>query len=366
VDSRGIYEDLSLLQRRAQRMVVIIEVVFVLLFVYYWKVQILDFNKYWRLSESNRMREVVLQAPRGLIFDRKNILVAKNNASFKTSIIRENSKDLARSYQAISRLLDLDESVLRERVDKYSALPEFRPLTVKENLAMEEVARIDARRLEFPELIIETEPKRFYPFGSFASHVLGYLQEISEGEIQAKLFKARRLGDMVGKIGVESVYETILAGQNGRVVEIVDSLGRKNGELDRVEPRPSPVLKLTLDYDLQKKAEELLQGREGAIVVLDAQTGGVLALASFPTFEPNKFINRFSPEEWQGLISDTTHPLENRAIRGQYSPGSIFKLCMSLAALDSGLIDDRTRFFCGGSVQIYGTTRNCWNSGGHG
>jgi len=366
MENKGIYEDVSLVLKRAQRLIVVIEAAFILLFVYYWKVQVLDFNKYWKLSESNRTREITLQAPRGLITDRKNILVAKNIASFKASIIRENSKDMAQSYKDISKLLGLEEDVLRARVGKYSVLPEFRPLVVKDNLTMEEVAQIDARRLECPELVIETEPKRFYPFGSFASHVLGYMQEISDEEVKAKQYKARRLGDMVGKMGIESAYEPLLAGENGRVFEIVDSLGRKKGEMDRVEPRPSPNLKLTLDFDLQKKAEELLKGREGAIVVLDAKTGGILALASFPTYEPNKFINRFSPEEWQGLIADPTHPLENRAIRGLYSPGSIFKLCMAVAALDLGVIDDRTSFYCSGSMQIYGSTRYCWNKSGHG
>lgn len=366
MENRGIYEDVSLVRKRAQRLIVVIEAAFILLFAYYWKVQILDFNKYWKLSESNRTREVILQAPRGLITDRKNILVAKNIASFKASIIRENSRDIAQSYKDISKLLGLEESVLRERVGKYSALPEFRPLVVKDNLTMEEVAQIDARRLEFPELIIETEPKRFYSFGSFASHVLGYMQEISEDEVKARQYKSRHLGDMVGKMGIESAYEPLLAGENGRVFDIVDNLGRKKGEIDRVEPRPSPNLKLTLDFDLQKKAEELLNGREGAIVVLDLKTGGILALASYPTYEPNKFINRFSPEEWQGLIADPTHPLENRAIRGLYSPGSIFKLCMAIAALDSGVIDERTSFYCSGSMQIYGSTRRCWNKSGHG
>lgn len=366
MDDRGIYEDLSLVQKRAQRLVRIIEAVFILLFIYYWKIQILDFNKYWKLSEFNSLREITLPAPRGLITDRNNILVATNIASFKTSIIRENTRSLSQSFRSISDLLNLDERILEQRVNKYRALAEFRPVVVKENLAMDEVARIAARKLEFPELVIESEPKRRYPFRSFASHVLGYLQEISEEDIQSQAYKKRRLGDMVGKMGVEAVYEPILAGETGRLIEVVDSQGRTISVLERIEPRPSPGLRLTLDFDLQKKAEELLTGREGAIVVMDAQTGDVLALASYPTYEPNRFINRFLPQEWQGLVSDPSYPLENRAIRGLYSPGSVFKLTMALAALDSGVITDRTSFFCGGETQIYGNTFSCWNKGGHG
>lgn len=366
MDNKGIYEDFSLILRRARWMVILIEIVFVFLFLYYWKLQILDFGKFWRLSESNRVREVILKAPRGLITDRKDILLATNIASFQASVLRENSSDLTRSYQDISALLNLDEQVLLERVAKYASLPTFRPIVVKDNLAPAEVARIEARKLEFPELALETEPKRYYPFGSFASHVLGYLQETSDEELRSKAFKERRLGDLVGKMGIEAFYESVLSGENGRLLRTVDSQGRTMGEYERVDPRPSHGLKLTLDYDLQKKAEELLAGREGAIIVLEAKTGAVLALASFPTYEPNRFINRFSPQEWQGLLADAAHPLENRAIRGLYSPGSIFKLTMALGALDSGVITDRTAFFCGGSIQIYGATFDCWNAGGHG
>jgi len=363
---RGIYEDLSLIQKRAHRILRIVQVIFVVLFVYYWKVQILDFNKFWKLAESNSLREISLTAPRGLITDRNNILVATNIASFRTSIIRENSRDLARNFRSISGLLGLDEATLRERMNKYRREAEFKPVVVKEDLGLDEVARVDARKLEFPELVIESEPKRQYPFRSFASHILGYLQEISEEDFRTRSYETRHLGDMIGKMGLEAVYEPILAGESGRVIEVVDSQGRKVRELRRIEPRPSPNLILTLDFDLQRKAEELLNGREGVIVVMDAKTGGILALACFPTYEPNRFINRFLPQEWEGLVSDPSHPLENRAIRGLYSPGSLFKLTMAMAALDSGIITDRTSFFCPGEIKIYGTPFACWNAGGHG
>jgi len=363
---RGIYEDLSQVRRRAQRLVWVLEAVFALILVFYWKVQVLDFQKYWMLSESNRLRETSLPAPRGLITDRNKILMATNIASFRTSLIRENIRGLDQPYAPVSRLLGLDEGTVEERLNKYRGLAEFKPVVVKENLALDEVARIEARKLEFPELVIEAEPKRRYPFQSFASHVLGYLQEISEEEIRSKAYRTRRVGDMIGKMGVEAVYESILAGENGQLTEVIDNLGRRVKVLVRVEPRPNPGLQLTLDFDLQRKAEELLAGREGAIVVMEAKTGDVLALASYPTYEPNRFINRFLPQEWQGLVSDPSHPLENRAIRGLYSPGSVFKLTMALAALDSGVINDRTTFFCGGETKIYGTKFACWNAGGHG
>ena len=366
MESNRIYEDLSGVQKRAQRVRVGVEVLFLVLAFFYWKTQVLDHKKYWKLSEKNRIREMVIPAPRGLITDRQGIILVKNIGSFKTSLLRENTTNLERSYGVISRLLGLPLEELKKRVAKYSAMPPFKPLPLKENLSLEEVAQVDARRLEMPELLIETEPKRQYPFGSFAVHALGYLQEISTGELRSQRHRDRRLGDLIGKMGLEAEYEPFLKGRNGRTMEVVDNLGRKQGELEKTEPQTSPSLQLNLDFDLQKEAESLLEGKEGAIVVLDPGTGDVLAMASYPTFEPNKFISRFTPEEWQTVVRDPATPLENRVIRGLYSPGSIFKLTMSLAALNLDVITEQTRFFCGGEVTFYGEQFSCWAAGGHG
>ncbi|OGD26651.1 MAG: penicillin-binding protein 2 [Candidatus Aminicenantes bacterium RBG_13_63_10] len=361
-----IYEDLSPVRRRALKWVFVVEILFVLIAFYYWKIQILDHQAFWKLAEKNRIREVVLTAPRGLITDRKGVILAKNVGSFTASLIPENTPDLEESFAAISRLLDIPQEELRRRAERYGRQPAFKPLPVKENLTLEEVSRIDARQLEFPELVIVAEPKRYYSFGTRASHLLGYLQEISGTELKRPALQDRRLGELIGKMGLEAEYESFLVGRNGRLVEVVDNHGRRQGELERQEPQTCPPLTLHLDFDLQKKAEDLLEGREGAVVVLDLKTGGVLALASYPTFDPNKFINRFTPEEWRSLALSPDFPLENRAIRGVYAPGSLFKLTIGLVALNTGLVDERTTFFCGGTIIIYGEPFNCWAAGGHG
>jgi penicillin-binding protein 2 len=361
-----IYEDVSHLLKRSSVIFLVVEILFLFVAFYYWKIQILDYRKYWALSEANRTREAVLPAPRAVLTDRSGSVVLANSvASFKASIIRENSKNFDESCRKISRLLGLDEAVIKQRVDKYKSLPLFKPIVVKDNLTLEEVSRIEGRKMDLPELVIETEPKRFYPFTTLAAHVIGCVQELTTDELRTT-FKDRKLGDMAGKTGVESSYESRLAGVDGKIIEVVDSLGRKRDELDRIEPQQSPKLTLALDYDLQAKAEELLTGKEGAIVVLEAKTGGVLALASFPTYDPNKFVNRFTPEEWMALANNPDNPLVNRAIQGQYAPGSIFKLAMASGALDSGAIIDQTTFFCGGSIQIYGRPFRCWFAPGHG
>jgi penicillin-binding protein 2 len=361
-----IYEDLSLVFSRAKIAFFVIKILFVLLILYFWKLQILDFQAFWQKSEANRIREIVVPPQRGLIRDRNGIVLAKNIASFRASLIRENCKDYEESCSIISRLLDLEPAVLEERVEKYESLPLFQPIVIKDNLTYEEVSRIRSRQYELPELVVQSEPRRNYPFGTLASHVLGYLQEISPAEMEMDTYKTSRMGDLIGKTGLEKQYEESLVGTEGKILEIVDSVGREIGEVSRIDPIRGNEIHLTLDFDLQKKAEEILDGREGAVVVIKPDTGEVLAMASFPNFDPNKFINRFTPDEWIALINSPEFPLQNRAIRGLYSPGSLFKPSMLLAGLDQGIVNDSTTYICRGSTIIYGHPFACWKAEGHG
>jgi len=366
MENKKIYEDLSLLTKRSRKVFILVEILLGFLIIYFWKIQIIDHKRYWNKSEANRIREVILVAPRGLIIDREGTVLAENIASFKASIIRENCKNFDLSCLRIARLLKLEKDVLKERIKKYESLPSFKPIIVKDNLTKEEVFLIEGRKLEFPELILQTEPKRFYPLGSFAAHILGYLQEISEKDIKSGIYKERRLADLVGKTGLEKEYDSLLRGTDGQHIEVVDSVGRSRGVITRRNSIHGYNLKLTLDFDLQKKAEELLAGKEGAVVILDARNGEVLALASYPTYDPNKFINRFTPEEWLDLVNNAEFPLENRAIRGLYAPGSVFKLTIALGALDLKLITENTLISCRGKIQIYGHPFSCWLKQGHG
>ena len=361
-----IYEDLSLVRRRANVVFYILSVLIFLTLSYYWKVQILEHKKYWGLAEANRTRMRVLAAPRGLIRDRNRWILADNKASFKVSLVRENVKDPEASYAAIGRLLGIDVDILRRRVEQYKNVQLFEPIVIADGLGPVEVAPVESRRLEFPELVVEAEPQRFYPGRSLAAHILGYLQERTPEEIRADPSRVLRAGEMVGKTGIEREYDRILRGQDGSVYEVVDSLGRVRGETAREKPVQGGDIELTLDSRLQARAEELLAGREGVIIALDAQNGGVLAMASYPTFDPNRFITRFTPTEWLQLMNDPLSPLENRAIRGLYAPGSIFKLVMSLGGLYFGYVTPETTVYCSGSMEIYGTPRHCWFEAGHG
>jgi len=361
-----IYEDLSQLIKRSRLTLIIFSLILFLILAFYWKIQILDHQKYWKMAEANRLRSLPLPAPRGLIYDRQRIILADNQPSFKVSLLRESIKNDSQTIERVSQLLNLKTEELKARIDRYRWLQTYGPVIIKDNLKLEEVALIEARREEFPELQLQVEPRRYYPFETTAAHVLGYLQEVSPEEMKGNPHKKWRGGEMIGKAAVEKQYDDYLTGQDGQLLETVDSLGRSLGEVNRIEPIKGQDLVLSIDLDLQKKAEELLEGKEGAIIVLDSRSGECLAWVSSPSYDPNRFITRFSPEEWLSIINDPARPLENRVIRGQYSPGSIFKVVTALTSLETGLITDRTAFFCSGSINLYGKDFACWFKPGHG
>ena len=198
-----IYEDLSSLHRRIKLVQWVVIVLVILVAMFIWKMQVLDYNYFWQKAENNRLREIKLIPQRGLIVDRKGKILAKNRASFKLSYIRENVKDRKQSLTRVAQLLSLDKQQLINRLEKYNSLPAFMPIVIKDDLTMEEVAKIESHQIEFPELRLEMEPLRDYPYGSFASHVLGYLQEISLDELRSPEFSGYDVGDMIGKTGIE-------------------------------------------------------------------------------------------------------------------------------------------------------------------
>jgi penicillin-binding protein 2 len=362
----GIYEDLTLVRRRARAVFLGVSVLVLLVLSYYWKVQILEHRKFSGMAEANRTRMRVLAAPRGLILDRNRIILADNRASFKVSFVRERVKDAGASFAGISRLLGIDETTLRARVDLHKDLPLFEPIVVADGLKAEDIYPIESHRREYREIEVEAEPQRHYPGETLAAHVLGYLQERTPEEIRAQPDLRLPPGEMVGRTGIERVYDDLLRGTDGAVFEIVDSLGRVQSVKATQHPVQGTDLVLTLDVRLQRIAEQALEGREGVVIALDPDTGGILALASNPTYDPNKFITRFTPDEWTALMTDPLSPLENRAIRGLYAPGSIFKLVMGLGGLGFGYVDDATTVYCSGSTLIYGAVRHCWFEPGHG
>lgn len=361
-----IYEDLTVVIRRSKIALFVLTALLILVLVFYWKIQVLDHQKYWKMAEANRLRELPLTAPRGLIFDRQKVILADNTPSFKVSLVREAVGNIDVTVDNLALLLHLDREELKKRIDRYRFIPAYEPIIIMDNLKLQDISLIEARKDDFPEIKLEVEPRRYYPFGPTGAHLLGYLQEVSVDEIRTQPEKGWRGGEMIGKSGLEKQYNDTLTGREGKILEMVDSLGRPRAEISRTEPQPGRNLELTIDFDLQKKAEELLQGREGAIVAIDPRNGECLVWASSPSYDPNRFISRFSTDEWLALVNDPGKPLENRVIRGLYSPGSTFKLVMALAALNEGIITENSTFFCSGTIELYNKEFNCWFKPGHG
>ena len=339
--------------------------VFAILAFSYWYVQIARGDYYFELSENNRIRSVKLTAPRGYVLDRTGSVLVENEPAYSLQLYRREAKDLRASVAFAVRLLKLPADEVEARLARGRRYPEFVPISIAENLSLEEVAAVEARAPEHPEFAISVSQRRLYKRGISAAHVLGYLAEATPDQIRASS-NAYRLGDWIGQKGIESTYEKLLGGTNGERRVIVDSHAREIKEESRQESRPGQNLFLTIDRELQALAEESFADKVGSAVAMDPRTGEILALVSSPSYDPNWFTRRVTSEEWSSLMSDPNHPLQNRAIQNMYSPGSVFKIFLAYGALAMGEVDPTARIFCPGYATFYGRTFHCHIKRGHG
>jgi penicillin-binding protein 2 len=335
---------------------------FLLILLRLWQLQILQGPELRRISESNRLRVIGVPAPRGIIFDRNKIPLVRNTAFFCASVIpQEFDKN---SIASLSRLLSVPEEDLHDRITRKAASP-FTPVRVKEGLAFGEVGYIEARRSDFPGLIIEIETSREYIYGSVGAHLIGYLGKLSPTQSKDPAFRDVPPDAFIGQWGVERLYDKSLRGTAGQRIIEVDAVGREIRLLDETTPVKGTDLTLSIDIALQKEAEKAFEGRAGALVALDPGSGEVLGLLSSPSFDPNKFAKGVSYDDWQGLMEDKKLPMLNRAIQSQYPPGSTFKIMTAIAALEEGAIDTGTKVDCRGGIS-YGRWRfGCWKKNGH-
>jgi penicillin-binding protein 2 len=240
------------------------------------------------------------------------------------------------------------------------------PLKLKANISREELAMVETRRLDLPGVTVDMVIRRNYPYENLAAHLIGYLGEISQEELEEEEFINHKIGYFIGKYGIEHKFELDLKGENGgRQIE-VNALGRKMKVWGQVEPNPGNNLFLTLDIELQKAAEEAMMGKKGALVAMDPQNGDILALVSKPDFDPNLFARGISPETWKRISENSSHPLQNRAIQGQYPPGSVYKIIMAIAGLEEKIITPETTFQCSGALPFGNRDYLCWKKEGHG
>lgn len=365
------------LQKRVAVFLIIILAMTFVLGLRLVNLQLVQGARYEQLSLGNKLRVIPLVAPRGQIVDTSGQPLASSRPAFSVSIMLLNPADAMESARKLAPLLGKDPQEMVEKVKTGLKLRPFDPVKVASNISPEIHTRIAEMMDELPGVVIEAEPIRYYPQGSLASHVLGYVHEISQEQLSQPRFRDYRPGDIVGQFGLESYYEQVLRGKNGGKQVEVDAVGHPRSILGRVEPVPGNTIVTTLDLRLQRAAEKALsdqlsklretQGmrnaRSGAVVVLDAQTGAVLALASLPSFDPNEFATGISASRYQELQKQNA--FLNRAISSAYPPGSTFKMVTAVAALEENKVTKDELIYDPGYHWAV-PSLHCWTASGHG
>src|SRR6202158_1475911 len=331
----------------------------------FWKLQVIDSDKYLQWAERNRVRSIPIIAPRGRMLDRDGRVLVDNRPSFSVLLLRDDSARAEANLPAIPDGLDIPVSDLREQLQNTRSLPKFQPIVIKPEATPADIAFIESHRADLPVLEMLSVSRRRYLPGGFLSHATGYVGEVSEQQIESSNSKFLP-GDLAGKSGMERQYNELLMGTDGMRRVIVNSVGKEVDHLPSQEAIPGKQIQLTIDYDLQQVAEQALGARPGAAVALDPRTGEVLAMVSHPAPDPNDFAVRISKELWKNLNEDSQHPLLNRAIQGQLAPGSVFKIVMATAMLESKDVPANFTAFCPGHANFYGRTFHCWRPAGHG
>ncbi len=352
-----------------QRILVIsfvVGAIFFILLLRLWHLQILSADDYRSMSENNRLRFVPVAASRGAIMDRNGKVLVSNRPSFSLAVVPQEVKDKDNLLDRLSSLLGLDRTELDERWKKIKGRARYYPVVLASNITRDQVEIIEENRLRLPGVEVEMKPVREYSGNLLAAHLLGYIGEISDEEIDRKGFEDYNLGDYIGKNGIERSWEHELHGDDGGRQLEVDARGRVLRTISESYPTVGNSVVLTIDAAVQKQAEAAFGEQAGAAVALDVNSGEVLAFVSNPAFDPSLFSGKLPADVWNSYLEDKRHPLENKALTGQYPPGSTFKVVTALAGLEAGLINDSTSITCRGSYELGTSTFKCWNKSGHG
>ena len=340
--------------------------IFLLLMLRLWHLQILNAEDYRSMSENNRLRFVPVAASRGAIMDRGGKVLVSNRPSFSLAVIPQEVKDKDALIARLSKLLHLDAADLTERWEKTKGRAKYYPIVLASNISRDQVEIVEENRLRLPGVEIEMKPVREYSSKNLAAHLLGYIGEISEDELSRKGFEEYNPGDYIGKNGIERSHENELHGNDGGRQLEVDARGRVLRTLSETYPTVGNSVVLTIDAAVQKQAEYAFGDQAGAAVALDVNSGEVIAFVSNPAFDPALFSGKLPADIWKSYLEDKRHPLENKALTGQYPPGSTFKIITALAGLEDGKTTESTSVNCSGAYELGGSTFKCWNKHGHG
>jgi len=352
------------MEKRINIAITIVLIIFSLFSFRLWQLQILKGKDYKKIDEQNRLRVLNIPAPRGIIYDRNDRALVKNIPSFDIEVVREDMPGDRQRLSGLAELIGMKYDNVISRLQKEASRP-FKPVVLKQDVSFREVAKVEARKIDFPGLQINVVTGREYIYGHSASHLLGYLGSPGIELISTPEYSGVPPESFIGQFGVEKIHDLTLMGKAGKKIIEVDALGSIMKVVRIQRPVKGKDIKLTIDIDLQIEAEKSLKGKAGAVVALKPDTGEILVMASAPTFDPNLFVRGIKNRDWRRLVKDPRKPLLNRSIQSQYPPGSTFKIITALAALEEGIVDEDTSYYCSGSI-YFGRTFRCWKGDGHG
>lgn len=358
-DKRGMDIRLSVFQY-------LVFAVFLFLIAGFWQLQIVEADVYAARANENHIKSLPIPAPRGKILDRERRVIVDNRSSFSVILSREGVQEAG--LRSVAEGLGVDAAELLARLNRFSKRARYEPIIVKEQLNSGEVAFVESHRRmpHYPDMELIREQRRLYPSTGIGAHLVGYVGEVSERELDTLEFASYSEGDVIGKSGVERTHNKILMGEDGKRQVVVDNLGNHRYRIGEKPAVNGKDLLLTVDLDLQVVAELAMEGKRGAVVALDPRNGEILALVSRPTYDANRLSGRIRAEDWREIVNNPDNPLLNRAIQAQLAPGSTFKPIVAIAGLEEGIIDEDFRVSCSGGGTFYGRYFKCHKRGGHG
>ena len=332
-------------------------ILFILLGTFLYYLQIIKGLEYKELSNRNSIRLLSIDAPRGVIYDRLNKIVADNALAFGLFIVPQEARDLDQEIKMLAEILNVSETLLKRNYSRnYKA--SFAPCELMRNISRREAILIEESKLDMPGVLVKEFPLRRYPYKDSLAHLLGYTGEIDKRELELLRSYGYSARDLIGKAGVEKIADSVLRGRNGGMQVQVDNMGRQVKILNLKRPKKGNDIYLTIDAELQDFIKKAMKAKHGAVVFMDVHTGELLSLVSAPSYDPNDSIVK--------LLNEEGAPLINRAIMGQYPPGSLFKIILAFAGLESGKISHTRQFICYGMLKVGRGRFHCWNRDGHG
>jgi penicillin-binding protein 2 len=350
---------------RIQTAVLCVGIAFLILLLRLWYMQILEGDRYFSLSTTNRLRVRPVEAPRGFILDRHGEILVENRPTYDLYATPEDVTNPAEVTATLAQILGVPTAEIQTRLAEGRERP-YQPLLIRKDLDERMMVAVEERRLDLPGISLHIRPTRAYPSAGMAANLLGYVSEVNQAQLAREEFRDFRPGENLGQAGVERRFDAFIRGIDGGEQVEVDARGRALRLVSRMEPRSGSNIYLTIDKRIQEAAEAAFAGKKGTVVVMNPTTGEILAMVSRPSYDPNLFAQRLTADEWQRIANDPTHPLQNRAFQAQYPPGSVFKLIVAIAGLESGALTPETKFGCPGYFYLGNVRFDDWKKGGHG